>query len=224
MLTTINAVIFDMDGVIFDSEKIYFDAFYVAADQHEVEANDDFVHGFAGKTSETCQLMLQDFLANDFEKTRQFLRDWGEARLAILSEQGLDFKDGFLNLFDSIKQSGRDIGLVTSANYADMRDNFERHNIDLLDEFDHIITVEDVKYPKPHPQPYQMMIRHLGRAPEQCVVVEDSIPGASAAVAAGANTIMINEFIMPPSELAEQLMYHTEHHDDILTFLQSNGL
>lgn len=221
---TIDAVIFDMDGVIFDSEKVYYDAFYLAADKHEVEVQDGFVHGFVGKTTQACQLILQSFFDNDGDKTQQFFRDWGEARLQILSEHGLDFKEGFLPLFDLVKASGRSIGLVTSANYTDLQENFERNDASLLNDFEYIITIEDVKHPKPNPQPYNMMIRRLQCIPQACVVIEDSIPGVNAAVAAGANTIMINEHQAPPQELATQLWYHTDHHDNIRTFLQANGL
>lgn len=224
MLDTINAVIFDMDGVIFDSEKVYYDAFFMAADENEVEASSAFVNAFAGKTTEACQLILQNHFNNDFEKTQRFFKDWGQARLDILAERGLDFKNGFLNLFDAVKQSGRDIGLVTSANRDDMEENFRRNNSRLLDDFTHIITIEDVKFPKPDPQPYRMMMRHLNQLPAHCIVIEDSVAGVYAATAAAANTIMINSAIAPPADIAEQLLLHTDHHDNILAFLRENGL
>lgn len=224
MLKTINAIIFDMDGVIFDSEKVYYDAFFAAADKNEVEATDEFVYQFAGKTTEACQLILQNHFNNDFDKTHRFFKDWGEARLSILAEHGLDFKEGFLPLFDAIKKSGRDIGLVTSANRLDMEDNFKRNNSNLLDKFSHIISIEDVKFPKPDPQPYRMMMRHLNHDPAHCVIIEDSLSGVNAAVASGANTIMINGYLTPPTELEEKLLFRTDHHDDILAFLQNNGL
>lgn len=224
MLQTINAFIFDMDGVIFDSEKVYFDAFFMAADKNEVEATADFVHQFSGKASQDCLNLLHNHLNNDTERTQQFFRDWGEARLKILAEHGLDFKDGFINLFEAIKQSGRDIGLVTSAYREDLEDNFSRNNNQFIDDFTHIITIDDVKYPKPDPQPYRMMIRHLGYTPQQCIVIEDSISGVTAALAAQAKTIMINEYTTPPEALADQLLYRTDHHDNILAFLQNNGL
>lgn len=224
MFQDIKAIIFDMDGVIFDSEKVYYDAFFKAADVHEVEATHEFVMDFSGKTTEACQLILQNFFNNDFEKTRHFFRSWGEARLDILAERGLDFKEGFLTLFDAIKTSGRDIGLVTSANYSDMRENFSRNDLSLLDDFKHIITIEDVKHPKPHPQPYQMMMRQLNHQPQDCVVIEDSISGISAALAADAQTIMINEHMNPPVDLADKLLYKASHHDGILNFLQYNGM
>ncbi len=225
MLTSTKAIIFDMDGVIFDSEKIYYDAFFVAADLHEIEASDDFVQDFAGKTTETCLMILQNFLGDeDGEQTQQFCRDWAQARQTILTERGLDFKEGFLTLFDAVKQSGRDIGLVTSANYSDVRDNFERHNLDLLDDFTHIITIEDVRHPKPHPQPYQIMMRQLGHAPEECLVIEDSPTGVNAAVSAGAKTLMINAHSQPPADIADKIIFYATHHDEILNFLQNNGL
>lgn len=224
-MQAINAVIFDMDGVIFDSEKVYYDAFYMAADENEIEVSSDFVRQFTGKSSPDCQQILQRYFNDDLRKTRAFFNDWGKARLTILAERGLDFKDGFLNLFDHVKQSGRDIGLVTSAYRSDMEENFNRNQMaNLLDEFNHIITIEDVKNPKPHPQPYRMMIRHLNYAPEQCIVIEDSISGISAALAAGAQTIMINDDHLVDSELAKKLLYHSRHHDNILAFLQDKGL
>lgn len=225
MLKDINAIIFDMDGVIFDSEQVYFDAFFVAADKNEVDvSNHDFVHQFAGKTTQDCRVILQNYLQDDGQRTQQFFRDWGEARLNILAEHGLAFKNGFLNLFEAVKASGRKIGLVTSAGRYDLEENFRGKSDNLLGAFDHIITVEDVKNPKPHPEPYETMIRQLRQRPQQCIVIEDSITGITAALAAGANTIMINNNSQPPSPLAEQLLYHAGHHDEILAFLQERGL
>ncbi|MGY0400205.1 MAG: HAD family hydrolase [Ostreibacterium sp.] len=224
MLKTINAVIFDMDGIIFDSEKVHYDAFFIAADEYEIEVSNDFVQEFSGKSQTACELMLQNLFNNNVEKIHHFFRTWGKARLSILAEQGLDFKDGFLNLFDAIQASGREVGLVTSASRTQMEENFRRNNSTLFESFKHVITIDDVKYPKPHPQPYQMMMRRLSQSPENCLVIEDSIPGVSASTAAGISTIMLNEYIMPPPELADKILFHTQHHDDILVFLQDNGL
>lgn len=220
----IQAVIFDMDGVIFDSEKIYYDAFFVAANKHHVEATSEFVHQFAGKTSQACQIILQNLLDHDVEKTQQFWHDWGQARLNILAKHGLEFKEGFLETFAAIKASGRTIALVTSANRIDMEENFARSQPELVDDFAHIITIEDIQHPKPHPQPYQTMMTHLGYSPEQCVVIEDSLSGVNAAVSAGANTIMISEHLRPDAALATQLTYLGESHADILAFLKQHGL
>ncbi len=224
MIKQINAVIFDMDGVVFDSQQVYYDAFFIAADELEIEVAHEFVMDLSGKSATDCQLILQDFFNNDSEKTQLFLKHWEQARLALLAEHGLDFKEGFVTLFDAIRQSGRAIGLVTSAYYEDVKDNFERNDAIQVGDFDHIITLEDVKYPKPDPQPYRMMMRQLGYNPENCLVIEDSLVGVTAALSAGANVIMLNEHIDPPADMADKLCYKTSHHDNILNFLQDNGL
>ncbi len=224
MLDQINAVIFDMDGVVFDSEQVYYEAFFNATDELELEVSSDFVMDLAGKSATDCLQILQDFFDNDAEKTQLFFRHWEQARLDILAEHGLNFKEGFLELFEAIKQSGRAIGLVTSAYFEDVRDNFERNDAIQPDDFTHVITLEDVRYPKPDPQPYRMMMRHLGYEPENCLVIEDSLVGVTAALESGVNVIMINEHIDPPTEIAEKLCYKTSHHDNILNFLVDNGV
>lgn len=50
---------------------------------------------------------------------------------------------------------------------------------------DHIFTVEDVARPKPAPDLYLHAARKMAVSPDRCLVVEDSIPGAKAGLAAG---------------------------------------
>ena len=53
-----------------------------------------------------------------------------------------------------------------------------------------LVTADDVKRGKPHPDPYLLGAERLGFAPEDCVVFEDAIAGAEAAVAAGVGLIV----------------------------------
>lgn len=50
---------------------------------------------------------------------------------------------------------------------------------------DRIFTVEDVENPKPAPDLYLHAAHQLGVAPERALVIEDSVAGASAGIAAG---------------------------------------
>ena len=54
-----------------------------------------------------------------------------------------------------------------------------------------LICADDVRHPKPHPEPYLRAARLLGLAPEDCYAVEDSGPGATSALAAGMSVIRI---------------------------------
>lgn len=60
--------------------------------------------------------------------------------------------------------------------------------VDLLrikDFFKIIITANDVKHGKPHPEPYLLTAKQLNVKPEECLVLEDSENGVLSAIAAG---------------------------------------
>ncbi len=79
------------------------------------------------------------------------------------------------------------LGVVTNAPRA----NAGHVIADLgLDEvFECVIAVEDVVYPKPHPEPYLLGAQRLGLDPKRCLAFEDSPSGVRSAVAAGMDVI-----------------------------------
>jgi beta-phosphoglucomutase-like phosphatase (HAD superfamily) len=67
------------------------------------------------------------------------------------------------------------------------------------DRFDAILTRDDVAKGKPSPDLYLLAASRFGAKPEACVAVEDSNHGVTAALAAGAITIMVPDMV-PPTE------------------------
>jgi sugar-phosphatase len=53
-----------------------------------------------------------------------------------------------------------------------------------------LVTAADVARGKPHPDPYLLGAERLGFAPEDCVVFEDAVAGAEAAIAAGVGLVV----------------------------------
>jgi HAD superfamily hydrolase (TIGR01509 family) len=62
---------------------------------------------------------------------------------------------------------------------------------DLQPRFEFVLTAESVEKGKPNPDVYLLAASRLGVQPENMLVLEDSIHGSSAAIAAGATTIAI---------------------------------
>ncbi|MCV5656731.1 HAD hydrolase-like protein, partial [Escherichia coli] len=62
-------------------------------------------------------------------------------------EQGIGLKTGFDGLFSAINLRGLTTALVTSSHQPDVLYNFAPFNY--LDQFDLIITAEDVQHGKP---------------------------------------------------------------------------
>jgi sugar-phosphatase len=67
--------------------------------------------------------------------------------------------------------------------------------------FNVIVAAEDVRACKPDPEGYLRAREQLGVLPEQCVVIEDSLPGLAAARAAGMRCVMVATS-HPAAELA----------------------
>jgi beta-phosphoglucomutase-like phosphatase (HAD superfamily) len=58
-------------------------------------------------------------------------------------------------------------------------------------EFDAVVTRDDVRRSKPDPEIYVAAASRLGLAPASCLVIEDSLPGVQAALAAGASCVAV---------------------------------
>lgn len=69
----------------------------------------------------------------------------------------------------------------------------------LLPYFFFVLTLEDYRFSKPHPDPYLTALRTYGLNPEETLAVEDSERGVRSAVAAGLRCIAA------PTELTKSM-------------------
>jgi beta-phosphoglucomutase-like phosphatase (HAD superfamily) len=65
------------------------------------------------------------------------------------------------------------------------------HALGLENAFDFIATREDVENPKPDPEIYLLVAKALGFSPAECMVVEDSVAGVRAGLAAGSLVLAV---------------------------------
>ena len=59
--------------------------------------------------------------------------------------------------------------------------------------FTHVVTLDDVRAPKPAPDPYLLAAELFGYDPARCLVFEDTGIGAQAGEAAGMQVCMVKE-------------------------------
>ncbi len=97
----------------------------------------------------------------------------------------------------------RDRGIPRAIASSSRRPTIERYMraAQLYEHFDVIVGREDVDLPKPAPDPFLAAARALGVAPSECLVLEDSYHGVTAAHAAGAMTIMVPDLLAPTDEV-----------------------
>ncbi len=212
----ISAVLFDMDGLIFDTESVYKQSWQYAALEQGIAIRDDFYQQFIGVQDAECEAILSEYFQQQIDISRyKRVRD---AHFQHLREQGIALKAGFDALFSEVKQRKLATAIVTSSSVHDVKYNFSSSHY--LEQFDLIITAEDVARGKPNPDCYQLACNRLGYRAEQCLVLEDSNNGIKAALAAGCHAVMVPD-LLPPLEALKPYIKVVNSLHDVIQYLDS---
>ncbi len=88
------------------------------------------------------------------------------------------------------------MAIASAANSENI--DFVLDNLDIRHYFDVIVSADDVRESKPHPETFLKAAEQLGVAPAGCLVFEDAPKGVEAAGNAGMKTIVITTTHQPP--------------------------
>lgn len=179
-------MLFDWDGVIIDSSQQHEESGErLAAEEGLDLPPDHFVQGF-GKKNEFIIPHLLGWATEVNEVHRLSLRKEALYR-EIVVEKGLDALPGVHVFLNRLRQAGVPTCVGSSTH---------RQNIDTIlgvmgfeGWFDDIVTSEDVKEGKPHPEVFLKAASKLDRPPECCIVFEDAFAGIDAARAGGIKVV-----------------------------------
>ncbi|WP_375748327.1 HAD family hydrolase [Vibrio sp. HN007] len=196
----INALLFDMDGLIFDTEGLYKTAWQAAAREQNLALTDELYRNFIGVQDPACEQMLIEWFEERLDIERY--RNVRDSQLSQLKKGQPDYKPGFDALFTKAKAEGLKIALVTSSFLKDVKHHFEGSGY--LEQFDAVITAEDVKNGKPNPDCYLMASSQLNIEPSHCLVLEDSINGMLAGLNAGCQAAMVPDLLPPNDEIKQR--------------------
>ena len=193
----VRAVLLDMDGTLLDTERIYFESLVAALNAHGyIDGVAALCHAMVGLPGPECEAMLHARYGEDFplaEINTAFI-----ARRDANFEAGLPVKPGAVELLDALRAAEYPMAIVTSSSRRTADSHLRLAGIH--DRFDAILTRDDVVQGKPSPELYLLAASRFGVPPESCVAVEDSNHGVTAALAAGAITIMVPDMVPPTEE------------------------
>lgn len=172
-------VIFDCDGVLVDSEPLV-NAVYVNM-LHErgmfLDA-DESLREFSGASMSTRLAAFSSRFA--WLPEAGFERDF-DSRLTDLMRTELKVVEGVREVLEALTVP---ICVASNGTSAEIRTRLEMTG--LLSAFrGSIFSAVEVGLPKPASDIYLFAAGRMNVAPERCVIVEDSVPGVLAAVAAG---------------------------------------
>lgn len=179
------AVLFDMDGVVIDTHTEVTRFWNRLAERSQITLTEaDFVQYIYGRKA--VHTLEHLFPAMTPELWRQALDELA-AEEAVQQYVAIP---GVIPLLRALQQAGIPTALVTSAEPPKVQTVLSQ--LGLEDAFAAQVTAHDVEQGKPHPACYLLGAQRLGKLPERCIVFEDSLSGAEAAIKAGATCIGVN--------------------------------
>jgi HAD superfamily hydrolase (TIGR01509 family) len=185
------AVIFDNDGLTLDTEHTWTRAESMLYARYGTEFTLDHKREMLGTSGEKSALTMERHLAQPGrgDELRVELRELVHAEL---DGTGVEPMPGAVELIEALRAGGMPIGLATNSGREFATRALRAAGI--YDHFDAIVSAEDVARPKPAPDVYLAAAAGAGAAPEDCVALEDSETGVTAAKAAGMTVIGVPSF------------------------------
>ena len=184
MRSDLQALIFDFDGLMIDSERVEADCIVeVVAGWGHTLTYTDVGHLFGSvDADDEWEELLQRTCGRTVAELDDHLRAMTASRKDVLP-----LLPGVRELLDVAQNRGLRIGLATGNTITTLQRRLGRHGV--FDRFDAIVTRAEVEYGKPEPDIYLEVANRLSVPTHACLVLEDSVPGCQAALAAGMRVI-----------------------------------
>lgn len=177
-----STVIFDCDGVLVDTESISAGVASTLLKESGLDLEPDEVARMAtGYSDKAIWDMFQEELG------RPLPSDIGQRHRDLVDEKfrrDLSPMPGVVETIDRLLAANIAICVASSGTPEKMEITL---GVTGLSKFfsNRIFSVTQVAKSKPAPDVYLFAAQSMGAAPEQCVVIEDSLPGVQAGLAAG---------------------------------------
>jgi HAD superfamily hydrolase (TIGR01509 family) len=190
-------VIFDCDGVLVDSERITNIVFAEMLNEQGITMSlDDMFREFVGRSMEQCLGIIGQKLGRPVP--REFLDEYDRRTTRALVEKLQPVK----GVKEAIIAIDLPMCVASSGSYAKMDTTLGLTG--LLDIFaGRIFSVSDVKRSKPFPDIFLHAVENMGGTPSKTAVVEDSLLGVRAGIAAGMTVFGYAE-LSDPRALADE--------------------
>jgi sugar-phosphatase len=190
LLRDYEAIIFDMDGVLIDSEPLWKIAMeFVFGQYGSTLTHQDFQKTVGLRIDEVIAFwnIQENWRLSDLKNVENQIID----KLISLIELDPKPLPGVLDTLQFLKESGKKIGLATSSSQRLITTVLRALHIESY--FDFAYSAEFETYGKPHPGVYIKVAAHLAVPTQRCLVIEDSLNGVIAGLAAQMKVCCIPE-------------------------------
>jgi len=193
------AVAFDLDGLLIDSEPVFREAARRVLAARGQVLDESFLQTMMGLPGrDALPRFCERFGLSD--SVTAVAAEYRAAFFASLDGAVIPLRPGARELVGRLRAAGTRIVMATSSQRAYVDQVVGPHQF--LDQFESILTCDDVANGKPSPDIFLLAAEVLHVTPEELVVFEDSPNGVRAAKAAGARCIAVPQDHTPVGAVA----------------------
>jgi HAD superfamily hydrolase (TIGR01509 family) len=204
----IRAFVFDLDGTLVETEELKALSYARAAAElrpnlNEGEVTEAFKDLVGLSRQEVAVGLMRRFGLEDAARARMAQLGVGtpwqayvQMRLRIyetlVADTELVLAQSYprnIALLCDVRREGYPTALATQSHREQARRVLDI--LRLADEFDVVVTRDDVEHGKPDPEMHLLAARELCVRPEECLAIEDSPAGVEAALAAGTEIVAV---------------------------------
>lgn len=215
-MSSIKAVIFDMDGLLLDTEKLLIRFWIQAANEAGFPMTLEHALSIRSLHRSFAIPYLQGLFGEAFDYVKIRSRRM-ELMNEHLSHNPLELKSGARELLAFLNGQSIPAAVATATDYERTREYLTRAGI--FEGFDKIVCATMVERGKPEPDIYIYAAKQLGLPPEECLALEDSPNGVRSAASAGCKTIMIPDLTEPDEELSRLVFAVTKSLDGVIDII-----
>ena len=207
----VKTIIFDLDGVLFDGVDLHFKSLNKAlsnvGDEYIISSADE--HKFNGIPTRMKLKKLTDERGLPSECHQQVWEQKQRFFLESISSLGKDTQK--IRIMSELKKNGYKIAVASNSIAATVEDVLTRKG--LIEYVDLYLSNDDVTHPKPDPEIYVECVKRLGVTPSECIIVEDSFVGKTAANASGCHVFPVRN---PDDVILEHILNY-------VTYIKNGG-
>ena len=182
----IKLIIFDLDGVLVEAKGIHFDALNKALGEYAIDWNEHLSIYDGLKTNQKLEMLHE---RKGLPKER-FKDIWENKQKYTLEElRALKPNQTLQSVMSALVEDGYKLAVCSNSIRKTVLTVLSK--LGVIEYMDLIISNEDVKNSKPHPEMYWKAISMMSCLPEETLIVEDSPYGLLAASRAKAHILRV---------------------------------
>jgi HAD superfamily hydrolase (TIGR01509 family) len=173
----VKLVIFDLDGVLVDTKNLHFDALNMSLEnEYKISWNEHLSVYDGLKTQQKLDMLTQQ-KGLPIELHKSIWETKQKITLELL--KSIEPNEFIISTMVKLSEDGYKIAVCSNSIRKTVLTVLSKLNI--IEYIDFILSNEDVKNPKPHPEMYWKTISIMSVLPEETLIIEDSPYGLLAA-------------------------------------------